>query len=169
MRTFAERISGPLGWISRILGLVGGAILLFIMALIFYSVVMRYVFNAPPIFTLDTVQVALVPVAAFAILYAGWTNGHVAVDVITELMPKWITRWIEVVVRLVCAATFGLMTKQLVVLYSDSLELGEATNFMEIPHHPFIAMMVLAMGLLTLMLIAQSLRALCELPELRHE
>ena len=48
----------------------------------------------------------------------------------------------------------GLLTWKLVDLAIDAKDLGEATNLIEIPHHPFVWLMVIGSGLYTLVLVA---------------
>ena len=146
--------------IVRGFALVGGVILLGVMLLIVYSVVMRYVFNAPPFFTLDTAQMLLVPVVFFGLAYCGWTGGHIAVDLIGVIAPPGVVRWTDAAVRLVCAAVMGLLTWRLVDLAIDAREYGEATNLIEIPHFPFVLLMVVGAGLYGLVLVALAVRSL---------
>jgi TRAP-type C4-dicarboxylate transport system permease small subunit len=118
------------------------------------------VFNAPPIFTLDASRMLLIPVVAFGLAYCGWTGGHIAVDLIGAVGPRWLVRWVDIVVRLVCAGVIGLWAWKLVGLAADSYEIGDATNMVQFPHYPFVWMMVAGAGLYALVLIALMMRAL---------
>jgi len=151
--------------IVRGFALVAGAVLFALMLLTVYSVIMRYVFNAPPFFTLDTSKMMLIPVVFFGLAYCGWTGGHIAVDLIGALAPGNIVRWVDVVVRLICASLLGLLTWQLVILARDAGELGEATNLIEIPHQPFVWLMVAGAGLYTAVLVALAARAIRGQPD----
>jgi hypothetical protein len=53
----------------------------------------------------------------------------------------------------------GLWTWMLVDLAFDSQEVGNATNMVQIPHHPFVWMMVVGGGLYALVLVALMLRS----------
>ena len=145
----------------RAIALLGGGVLFALMLLTVYSVVMRYVFNAPPYFTLDVSKMALVPVVFLGLAYCGWTGGHIAVDLIGALGRPRLTRWTDAGVRLVCAAFMGLYTWQLVKLAQDSLDFEEATNLIEIPHFPFVLVMAFGAalyGIVLLFLMARSIR-----------
>lgn len=144
----------------RIAALVGGLVLMLLMLLTVYSVVMRYVFNAPPHFTLDASKMLLVPVVFLGLAYCGWTGGHIAVDLIGALGRPSLTRWTDVAVRLLCAALVGLLTWELAGLVASSIEFDEVTNLIELPHYPFVAVMVFGAGLYALVLVLLTLRSL---------
>ena len=143
----------------RSFALLAGIVLFALMLVTVYSVVMRYVFNAPPLFTLDLSRMILIPIAVFGLAYCGWTGGHIAVDLIGTFGRPQLVRWGDVVIRGLCAGVIGLWTWMLVDLDFDSQEVGNATNMVQIPHHPFVWMMVVGGGLYALVLVALMLRS----------
>jgi TRAP-type C4-dicarboxylate transport system permease small subunit len=145
--------------IVRFFALIAGGVLFALMLLTVYSVVMRYVFNAPPIFTLDLSRMLLIAVVAFGLAYCGWTGGHIAVDLIETVGWPKLARCTDIVVRLVCAGVIGLWAWKLAGLALDSYEVGNATNMVQIPHHPFVWMMVVGAGLYAAVLIALMMRS----------
>jgi TRAP-type transport system small permease protein len=145
--------------IVRFFALIAGGILVGLMLLTVYGVVMRYVFNAPPIFTLDVSRMMMIPVVALGLAWCGWTGGHIAVDLIGAIAPSGLARRVDVVVRLVCAGVIGLWAWKLVDLAVESQEIGNATNMVQIPHYPFVWMMVAGAALYAVVLIALTLRA----------
>ena len=146
--------------IVRIFALLAGGVLFGLMLLTVYAVVMRYVFNAPPIFTLDVSRMLMIPVVALGLAYCGWTGGHIAVDLIGAIATAELVRRIDILVRLVCAGVIGLWAWKLVGLAIDSQDIGNATNMVQIPHYPFVWIMVAGAGLYAVVLIALALRAL---------
>ncbi len=136
-----------------------GVVLFALMLVTVYAVIMRYVFNAPPLFTLDVSRMMLIPIAMLGLAYCGWTGGHIAVDLIGALNRPNLVRWSDAFVRLLCAATIGLWTFRLADLALDSQEIGEATNMVQIPQYPFVWVMVVGAGLYAIVLIALSLRS----------
>jgi TRAP-type C4-dicarboxylate transport system permease small subunit len=143
----------------RSFALLAGVVLFALMLVTVYSVVMRYVFNAPPLFTLDLSRMILIPVAVFGLAYCGWTSGHIAVDLIGTFGRPQIVRWCDVVIRGLCAGVIGLWAWKLIDLAVDSLEVGDATNMVQIPHYPFVWMMVVGSGLYGMVLVALMLRS----------
>jgi TRAP-type C4-dicarboxylate transport system permease small subunit len=146
--------------IVRLFALLCGAVLFALMLVTVYSVIMRYVFNAPPLFTLDLSRMMLIPVAAFGLAYCGWTGGHIAVDLIGAIGRPRLVQYTDAGVRLVCALVIGLWCWELVGLALYSLEIGDATNMVQIPHYPFVWVMVAGAGLYAVVLIALARRAI---------
>jgi TRAP-type C4-dicarboxylate transport system permease small subunit len=144
----------------RFFALLCGVVMFGLMLVTVYSVVMRYVFNAPPLFTLDLSRMILIPVAVFGLAYCGWTGGHIAVDLIGTFGRPQLVRWTDVVVRSLCVGVIGLWTWMLVDLAFDSWEVGNATNMVQIPHYPFVWMMVVGAGLYACVLVALTLRSI---------
>ena len=137
----------------RAMAILAGIALMWLMALVCYSVFMRRVFNAPPL------GGSLVPVVFLGFAYCGWTGGHIAVDLISGLGRPNLTRWTDVVVRLLSAGLLGILTWRCVVLFGDSIEIGEASELIEIPYPPFIAIMVIGLAAFTLTFLVMALRA----------
>lgn len=143
----------------RAMAILAGASLLWLMVLVCYSVLMRRVFNAPPLGGTDIASVSLVPVVFLGFAYCAWTGGHIAVDVISSLNRPDITRWTDVVVRTLSGLLLGLLTWRCAVLFSDAAEIGEATELIEVPHSPFVAVMVLGSGVFALTFLVMAWRA----------
>ena len=148
----------------RAMALVAGASLMWLMLLVCYSVLMRRVFNAPPLGGTDIASVSLVPVAFLGFAYCGWTGGHIAVDVISALGRPRLTRWTDVVVRLLSAVIIGMLTWRCIVLLVDAIEIGEATELIEVPHSPFIAIMIFGSAVFALTFAVMARRAWRGLP-----
>ncbi len=143
----------------RAMALVAGASLMWLMLLVCYAVLMRRVFNAPPLGGTDIASVSLVPVAFLGFAYCGWTGGHIAVDVISALKRPDITRWTDVVVRGLSAVLLGVLTWRCVVLFGDAAEIGEATELIEVPHTPFIGIMTFGTAVFALVFLVMAWRA----------
>jgi TRAP-type C4-dicarboxylate transport system permease small subunit len=120
---------------------------------------MRRVMNAPPLGGTDLASVSLVPVVFLGFAYCGWTGGHIAVDLISSLKKPNVTRWTDVVVRLLSAGLLGILTWRSIILLADAIEIGEATELIEIPHAPFIGIMIVGTGVFTLTFLLMAWRA----------
>jgi succinate-acetate transporter protein len=64
-----------------------------------------------------------------------------------------------VVVRLLSAGLLGILTWRSIVLLIDAIEIGEATELIEVPHAPFIGVMIVGTGVFTLTFLAMAVRA----------
>ena len=143
----------------KVMAILAGISLMWLMVLVCYSVFMRQVFNAPPLGGGDLASVSLVPVVFLGFAYCGWTGGHIAVDIISSLNKPNVTRWTDVIVRLLSSVLLGILTWRCIVLYFDAAEAGEATELIEIPHSPFVAIMVIGSAVFTVSFLIMAIRA----------
>jgi TRAP-type C4-dicarboxylate transport system permease small subunit len=98
----AAREPRALRWLGRAIGLVtGGAIalsaagLLVSLALIGWSIVMRYVFNRAPVWVDDAVGFLLVAIVMLAAAQVLRRGEHIGVDLFTERLPPRAARWAQ--------------------------------------------------------------------------
>ena len=143
----------------KAMALLAGSSLMVLMVVVCYAVLMRRVFNAPPLWGTDVASVLLVPVAFFGFAYCGWTGGHIAVDVISSLNKPNLTRWTDVIVRLLSAGLLGILSSRCIILLEDAVEIGEASEMIEIPFSPFIVIMIIGSAMFTLTFLVMALRA----------
>ena len=143
----------------KALAILAGISLMWLMFLVCYAVFMRRVFNAPPLGGDELAAVSLVPIVFLGFAYCGWTGGHIAVDLISSLNRPNLTRWTDVVVRLLSAGLLGILTWRSIVLLQDSIETGDASELIEIPHAPFIVMMIIGTAIFTLTFVVMAFRA----------
>lgn len=143
----------------KAMAILAGISLMWLMLLVCYSVFMRRVFNAPPLGSGDLASVSLVPVVFLGFAYCGWTGGHIAVDVISSLNKPNLTRWTDVIVRLLSSGLLGILTWRCIVLYGDAVESGEASELIEIPHSPFVGIMIFGSAVFTISFFIMAVRA----------
>ncbi|MBA7571965.1 hypothetical protein ES708_13735 [subsurface metagenome] len=67
--------------ISRYSGWVGGGLCCVLVLIIVYSVIMRYIFNAPTIWGYETVIMLGGTIYALSFAYTHWKHAHVRVDI----------------------------------------------------------------------------------------
>jgi TRAP-type C4-dicarboxylate transport system permease small subunit len=70
----------------RLLALLGGLILLILMAFTVADVFLRYVFNAPLKSVYEFTEFVMAAIVFLGIAYTGWVGGHIAVD----MLSKWL-------------------------------------------------------------------------------
>ncbi len=156
-------------WSSRFLAYAAGAALLWLMLLTVVAVVMRYVFNAPILGAQDISELSLAVVVFLGIPYCGRTGGHVAVDLISTVAPESWLRYTDTLMRLLSAALFAVVAWQSMDQGLDALKYGEATNLVEIPHHPFMFLMSLGWLLFALVLLLQACSGILRVPQTPQE
>lgn len=102
--------------------------------LTFIGVIMRYFFNKPIIWT-EEVQLWCIVWVAF--LGGGATfrsDGHVAIDVLVDLMPEPIQKAIDVFRYIVVVAVLGYFTVYSTVLVNQLVKTGRETNILDISY-----------------------------------
>lgn len=156
-------------WTTRFLAYAAGAALLWLMLLTVVAVVMRYVFNAPILGVQDISEVSLAVVVFLGIPYCGWTGGHVAVDLIASVVGESRLRYTDALMRLLGAVLFGVVAWQAMRQGLDALEYGDATNLVDIPHHPFMFLMSFGWLLFAGVLLLQSVAGLLQAPREKAE
>lgn len=148
-------------WTTRFLAGVAGAALLWLMLLTVVAVVMRYVFNAPILGAQDLSELSLAVVVFLGMPYCGWTGGHVAVDLISSLAGESRLRYTDTLVRLLGAVLVAFVAWQAMRQGLDALEYGDATNLVEILHHPFLFLMSFGWALFAVVLLLQAAMGIC--------
>jgi TRAP-type C4-dicarboxylate transport system permease small subunit len=156
-------------WTTRFLAYVAGAALLWLMLLTVVAVVMRYVFNAPILGAQDISELSLAVVVFLGIPYCGWTGGHVAVDLISTVVGEARLRYTDTLMRLLGAVLFAVVAWQAMDQGLDALEYGEASNLVEIAHHPFMFLMSFGWLLFALVLLLQAAAGIFRPPETPQE
>lgn len=80
-----------------------------LITLTFVGVFMRYLFNNP-IAWQDEIQMTLIVwVTCFAGSAAFRTGGHIAIDLVVDLFPKAVQRWMSIVIFLISAFVLGFL------------------------------------------------------------
>jgi len=141
---------------TRFLAYLGGAVLMGLMFLTVVAVVMRYVFNAPILGAQDVSELSLVVVVFLGLPYCGWTGGHVAVDLISSVVSEQRLRITDALTRFLGAILFVFLARQAMDQGFDAIDLGEASNLVEIPHYPFLFLVGFCSLLYGLVLLIQA-------------
>jgi TRAP-type transport system small permease protein len=141
---------------TRFLAYLGGAVLMGLMFLTVVAVVMRYAFNAPILGAQDVSELSLVVVVFLGLPYCGWTGGHVAVDLISSVVSEQRLRITDALTRFLGAILFVFLAWQTMDQAFDAIELGGASNLVEIPHYPFLLLVAFCSLLYGLVLLMQA-------------
>ena len=147
------------------MAVVGGAVLLCLMALTVVAVTLRK-FNDPILGTQDLSEAGLTIVVFFAMAYSGWTGGHIAVDLIGNFVSQRRLAAVDAAVRIVCGLFFLVAAWQSLSQGLDALEFGDGFNLLDIPHYPFYFVIAFGSAVFACVLVVLGLRSACGLPEI---
>lgn len=147
---------------ARVLAILAGAGLLLVLALIFVSVVMRYIFSTPIVGVNEIVQLASVGIVMLALPWCTAEGAHVGVDVLDQKIGRWGRFLGDVQARAIAALILSVLVWRASLKAMDAREFGDATNMLQMPIWPFYAMIAIGMALCVLVLIAQLIQILRE-------
>jgi TRAP-type C4-dicarboxylate transport system permease small subunit len=141
----------------RGLAFIGGLAIFVIMVVTSADVFLRYVFNAPLSSNVDITQMAMVVAVFCAIAYAGWTGGHIVVDVFTGLFPPAVSRVLAILVDLVGAALMAGIAWHSWLAALDYRDTGEVSFTILVPKYPFLIVVAVGSALYAAILLYSAL------------
>lgn len=150
---------------AHILAVLSGIGLLLLLALIFASVVMRYVFGAPMVGVNEIVQLGSVAIVMLALPWCTAEGAHVGVNVLDQQIGPWGRFIGDLQARAIGAAILTALVWRAALKALDAREFGDATNMLQMPIWPFYAMISLGMALCALVLVLQFVQTLREGPK----
>ena len=122
---------------------IGGAALLSLGMLTITAVGFRYALNSPIFGASDLKQILLLAVVTFSVAHSGRTGGQVAVEILDSVSGPEITRWTDIVVKIIGVAMLTILSWQLVINGINAADYGEASGSLTIPFGPFFIALVL--------------------------
>ena len=123
--------------------------------------------NEPIFGAQDISEAGLIAVVFFAMAYSGWTGGHIAVDLIGNVIKGRALQMLDFGVRLVCGLFFIIVTWMSIEHGLDALEYGDRFNLLPILHWPFYFIIAFGSGVFSLVLFLLAARSACGLPEIK--
>ena len=107
-----RRLDKALSTVELALSLLAAAVLFTIMWIVASDVAMRYLFNRPWGWSYDFISLYLIVALFFLALSRTFAvNGHISVDLLHHALSPRARRWCELVICVVSAALFMLITK----------------------------------------------------------
>ncbi len=134
---------------------LGGAALLALGTLTITAVGFRYALNSPIFGAGDLKQILLLAVVTFSVAHSGRTGGQVAVEILESIGGPEITRWTDIIVKIIGVAMITILSWQLVINGINAADYGEASGSLTIPFGPFFIALACGMALYGLVLIVE--------------
>lgn len=130
-------------------------ILVLVMLLTFFDVVGRYFFNAPVTFAVELIQLGMGLLVLFGLAITTLERGHIAVDIMESLVPKFVQRIFAFVAALSGALFISLITWRLWDRGINFLGDGLATDVLFFPVWPVVLLMSFAAAVAAIVAIVQ--------------
>jgi TRAP-type C4-dicarboxylate transport system permease small subunit len=155
-----EGVNRRFAALLRILALVGGAVLLGLVALVAFDILMRRVLKLQFLGGFEMTELAMVIIVALGLPYCAALGGHVSVDLFAKVLerPRW--RWVNALVHFAGALLLGVVAWRTTLYALGSYRWGDATNMMAIPKFPFQLVTALGAALFAAVLLGLAIRAL---------
>lgn len=149
-------VTRAIDWLSDALGIVAGATIAMMTAVVVYDVVARYFFNAPTSWAVDLTEMLMLPAVYLALAYTTKVSGHVNVDMLLMRMSEKTQERLAIiaqVVSLVFAAAALWASWNAAVNYFQRWPVTMAASLPQAPAVMLILLGVAAFLLQTLLLL----------------
>lgn len=149
-------IDRAVGWLARI----GSVTMLGLVVLTGVGVFFRYIVNDPINGLDDILGLTLSVTVACSLAYGGRVGAHVAVDVLGMVGGRKVTRWTDVIVRvlgifIVVVAVYALIKNGLCGMLC-----GFLSSSLAIPHEPFYYFLAFGLSAYAVALVAELIAGL---------
>ena len=153
---------GAILWIaeklSKLMSVIAGAALTFIMLLTVCDVFLRYFFDRPIIGTFEIVGLGGAVAIGFALPITSWMRGHIFVDFFVVKFNKVVQGIINTITRLVSIGLFYIICHNLIKYGYDLYKSGEVSLTRQIPFYPVAYGMAVCCFILCLVLICDIIK-----------
>lgn len=143
-------------WLSVRLGFVAYASLIILIAVTFYEIIARYLFQSPTIWSLETGLLAQVVFVAMSGAYVLKEEGHVSVELITERLTVRARNTVLFLTSMISALLYGFMAYQLLNTGLFALRVMKRTTTLGLLLFPFQFLLALGLAVFALQFIARS-------------
>jgi TRAP-type C4-dicarboxylate transport system permease small subunit len=154
-----EAAAGPQGLFGkflRLLAILGGWVVVALMAYTVLDVVMRYCFNNPFSSSLEVTEFAMSAIVFLGIAYCGWLGGHVAVDIFERPLDHPRLRFVPIVLTFVGALLFIAIAW--LTMDEAIATMHRVSNMLRWPHYPFQFVVAFGSAMYAIVLFVQCFR-----------
>jgi TRAP-type C4-dicarboxylate transport system permease small subunit len=130
-----ERLLNSVGRLSRLINVIAGIAITFMMVLTVLDVILRS-FRRPIVGTYELVAFSGAVVVGFAIPLTSWLRGHIYVDFFTSKLPKTARSVFNLITRAMGIALFLLIGWNLIKVGMDLQQTGEVSLTLQLPFYP---------------------------------
>ncbi len=122
---------------------------LFVMMMVtVFDIIGRSVFNTPIMGSIEITKIALAIMIVCAFPLIVRDEGHISVDLLDSIVPKWLMPLRQLCVHFASALAIALLTWQLYKYAVRAFRYGDVTEFLRIPLGYVLAVMVV-MGVIS--------------------
>lgn len=141
--------------INLVMGYIGMATLTIIALIIMYEVLMRYMFNSPTKWVLETSMMLQVCLAIIPSAYGLMEDSHVIMGAVVEQVKKETKNVFIMINSILGAVGCGFLTYLTWLTAKASITIKESLEITGLPIYPFKITVVIGFALLTLQFIVR--------------
>lgn len=152
---WGDRALGFVDRAVRLLAVIGCVTLALLVTLTGVGVFFRYVLNSPINGLDDILSLLLTVTVAASLAYGGRVGAHVAVDVLGMAGGRRITRWSDILVRILGIIILAFAVYALIRNGICGITCGYLSSSLAIPYAPFYYFLALGLGAYGVVLIIE--------------
>jgi TRAP-type C4-dicarboxylate transport system permease small subunit len=156
---FLDKIVGPLSRYGLVLAC---CVLAGMMFLTFFDVGGRFVLNKPITGSLELTEFMMSVLASFGIGYCAMRKGHIRVDLLMQYTSKRANLWFDVCTYAISCLFYAVVTWQSWNDAISQLNSKLTSSVLFIPVYPFVFVLVIGVGILTLIMLKDLLYSINE-------
>jgi TRAP-type C4-dicarboxylate transport system permease small subunit len=147
---------------AKVLNRIASGVLFLMMLLTIIDVVLRKLFNASILGTVELTEFLLVILIFFSLAQAEILNQHVKVDLVMQRFKKRTQGWVDMATQFVCFVLCGLITWSTLAYAGRMKASAEVSQDLWIPIYFFVYAVAAGCALFCICLLIKSLTALVQ-------
>jgi|LFRM01.1.fsa_nt_gb TRAP-type C4-dicarboxylate transport system permease small subunit len=146
--------------LSRFLDKLAGLFLSAMVLLMVANIVLRELFHKPFLGTYELVSLFSAALIGLALAYCAVQNGHIAVTIVTDRLPRIPKALVESAVNIIGFCFWGVTSWQVIEYGRSLMESGVVSPTTQIPFYPFVFLVAFGIFNLCLVLLIHSAQSL---------
>jgi TRAP-type C4-dicarboxylate transport system permease small subunit len=148
--------------VNRFAAYIAGAFLFIMMALTFFDVALRWVFNKPIHGSFEITEYFMAILTSFALGYCALKKHHIRVDLVMQYTSKKANQWFDVFAYCISFIFFGLIAWQCWLNGMSYIQNKLTSAVLFIPSYPFVFIVMLGTIFLFLVFLRDFLKSIAE-------
>jgi TRAP-type C4-dicarboxylate transport system permease small subunit len=155
-----EKTASGVQWLSKAMAVIAATVLAAMMMLTVADVIGRYFFSHPIKGTWELVGMLLICAGTWGLAYCQAEKAHISISIMYDLFPRRVQAVFSAVACLIGLCGFFLISRQTFLLAKKYFLLtrGNVTDTLELPYAPFLIVLSMGAGMVTLMLLIDVVR-----------
>ena len=152
--------TGFVSKLSKFLDKLAGVFLAAMVLLIVVNIILREVFHKPFLGTYELVSLFSAALIGLALAYCAVQNGHIAVTIVTDKLPRLPKALVESTVNIIGFCFWGATAWQIMEYGRSLMVSGVVSPTTQIPFYPFVFLVAFGFLMLCLVLLTHSVQSL---------